>query len=169
MINYNFGTYGLAILFQCQGSVFARTLTVAVPVAIITGICHWAFNNSGEIWKTEDEKPEFKGLVSLWGTFTFTLGFLLVFRTQIAYQRYWNGLSELMRTRTVWLNAASNLIAFTSRDEKKKFETREFEQIIIRLFSLLYCVAVQQVAFGMDKDSFTFLRVRDLTFWIQRA
>ena len=45
-------------------------------------------------WKVADVEIDLgSGFVNLWGGFTFTLGFLIVFRTQIANGRYWEAIS----------------------------------------------------------------------------
>jgi len=113
--------------------------------------------------------------------------FLLVFRTQIAYSRFWEGGSILQDMRSSWLNVTSSLVAFTTTDAKKKAEIEHFLHLLIRLMSMMHCSALQEVADledenfdiincdGFDEGSMRFLisldagaRVEILMQWIQR-
>merc|ERR1719356_688491 len=69
---------------------------------------------------------------SLWAGYTMVLGFLLVFRTQIAYSRFWEGCGLLQTVKGVWFNAASNLVAFSSDDVNKKRDVLVFHHLLIR-------------------------------------
>jgi predicted membrane chloride channel (bestrophin family) len=91
--------------------------------------------------------------LQVWSTFNFVLGFLVVFRTQKAYVRYWEGASRLEQAKAEWFNAVSSLIAFCSYKEDKKEEVEKFQHLLVRLISLLFCKALQQVA-DMDDENF---------------
>jgi len=84
----------------------------------------------------------------MWSGFTFVLGFLVVFRTQQAYNRYWHGASLLKDNRSKWFNATSSLIAFCNPSTEKSIaeDVEVFQNLVIRLMSLLYVSGLQTVA-----------------------
>merc|ERR1740121_919021 len=79
------------------------------------------------------------------GGYNMVLGFLLVFRTQQAYNRWWEGSSLLQTARGEWFCAYSNLIAFCTRAPDLQSEVDCFQHLLVRLISLLYGSALQQV------------------------
>lgn len=119
-------------------------------------------------------------------SYLFILGFLLVFRTNKAYTRWWEGGMLLQGVRGEWFNAYSNLLAFTTRDAARQEQVDTFQHKLLRLVSLLFCAGLQQVAtmenkcfeiielHGMDRDSLTFLqetgvdRCEVIMQWVQR-
>jgi len=84
--------------------------------------------------------------------FTFILGFLVVFRSQQAYARWWEGGTLLQQLRGEWFNAYSNLLAFCNTSPDKVNEVTEFQHKLVRLVSLLYCAAIQQVSTMKDQN-----------------
>lgn len=80
--------------------------------------------------------------------YSVALAFLLVFRTQIAYSRFWGAAGLLSQVSAEWFNAASNLVAFSSPAPDKADEVEKVQHLIIRLFSLLYSTALQSVTAG---------------------
>merc|ERR1719487_863410 len=79
----------------------------------------------------------------IWTGYNSALAFLIIFRTQKAYARWWEGGTLLQQVRGEWYNAASSLIAFSSSDEEKSDQVRDFQHLMVRLMSLLYCSALQ--------------------------
>jgi len=133
-------------------------------------------------WLERSESTEW---VQVWSSYAFVLGFLLVFRTSNAYTRYWEGASILQQVRGEWYNAVSSVIAFSSRDDSKTREVREFQQCLVRLMSMLYCAALQQMSTnapeefeilnvaGIDKRSLEYLKTTTeksevILQWVQR-
>eukprot|EP00928_Gymnodinium_smaydae_P031463 TRINITY_DN2307_c0_g1_i2.p1 TRINITY_DN2307_c0_g1~~TRINITY_DN2307_c0_g1_i2.p1 ORF type:complete len:483 (-),score=47.13 TRINITY_DN2307_c0_g1_i2:130-1578(-) len=77
--------------------------------------------------------------------FSFLVSFLLVFRTQQSYNRFWTGLTLMRGVKGQWLNGSSNLIAFCSSQPEKAQEVEKFQHLLVRLVSMMYCAALQQV------------------------
>eukprot|EP00927_Polykrikos_kofoidii_P030534 TRINITY_DN26258_c0_g1_i1.p1 TRINITY_DN26258_c0_g1~~TRINITY_DN26258_c0_g1_i1.p1 ORF type:complete len:575 (+),score=89.72 TRINITY_DN26258_c0_g1_i1:87-1811(+) len=148
MIQYDFGRWGLGFMFRFEGSVFHKSGLLGAGCAGATVLFRYIFSLHPEALK---ELPS--GLFSMWTGFTGTLAFLLVFRTQIAYSRFWEGGTLLQKVKGVWFNAASNLIAFSSASPEKRPAVECFHHFLIRLFSMLYCVALQEVA-EMEDENF---------------
>jgi len=92
--------------------------------------------------------------------FTFILGFLVVFRSQTAYARWWEGGTLLQQLRGEWFNAFSNLMAFCNNAPERQHEVLEFQHRLVRLVSLLYCAAIQQVS-TMENKNYEIIDIRD--------
>jgi len=182
MIQYEFGTYGIAFIFQLRGSIFPKALVWSLPSAFLSLAAIMFFKRfPGALPAGFQASPA----IQLWSSFTGMLGFLLVFRTQIAYSRFWEGGTLLQQVRGVWFNATSNLIAFSNSSSAAQCDLAKFQQLLVKLMSLLYCTALQQVASvddthfevldltGIDEASLLFLssasdRTEVVMQWIQR-
>merc|ERR1719424_1497444 len=113
------------------------------------------------------------GSGTAWSNFTFVLGFLIVFRTQQAYARFWEGGTLMQRVRGEWFNAASGLVAFMSQKPEKAHMVEVWMHTLVRFVSMLNCAALQQVAEmadecfeiidndGMDVESLRFLALSE--------
>lgn len=90
-------------------------------------------------------------------TLNVILGFLVVFRTQLAYQRYWEGRSTLQRMTAAWSSAFMHSCAFAcgmpfrakvkcfaaaaeTEETKLRVEHNMFFNDVIHLASLLHAV-----------------------------
>jgi len=184
MISYEPGYWGLACMLQGKGSVFPKAMVWAVPTSILAGVLHWVFASQTGI-------KEIVGIgdnvTTIFGGFNFILGFLVVFRSQQAYSRWWEGGTLLQQLRGEWFNAFSSLIAFKNNAPEKQDEVEKFQQQLVRLFSLLFACALGQVSHmqtscfemlnleGFDEESLAFLQSDkcpdkcEITLqWIQR-
>lgn len=180
MIQYDSGTWGIAFMFSLKGSVFPKATCWALPNAIMAVLLHMYLH------PLEDEEDhQMMGVQMLWSGYTFVLGFLLVFRNSQAYNRFWEGCTLINQVKGEWFNAISSLIAFCDKDPDKDYQVLEFQNLIVRLGSLMYCSALQQVAdldddtfevidvTGIDQENLDFLqdshdRCQILMQWIQR-
>lgn len=184
MIVYQPGQWSLCFVLKLHGSVLPKACVWAFTCSLAT-----LFWQQFVIEYTEyDFHAEFRvtGLVtSLVGSFTFILGFLVVFRSQQAYSRWWEGGTLLQQLRGEWFNAFSSLLAFCNDDPAAQGHVRLFQHRLARLMSLLYSSALQQVTTmedarfelieleGFDVESIAFLdhthdRCEVVLQWIQR-
>lgn len=86
MIEYDKSWYGFGLLFKVYGSPFPR----ALPFAILATIGALNVNFLwGEALPLEWRHP------FAYSTFSFIVGFMLIFRTNFGYQRYWEGCTNL--------------------------------------------------------------------------
>eukprot|EP00928_Gymnodinium_smaydae_P034240 TRINITY_DN24317_c0_g1_i1.p1 TRINITY_DN24317_c0_g1~~TRINITY_DN24317_c0_g1_i1.p1 ORF type:complete len:536 (-),score=84.12 TRINITY_DN24317_c0_g1_i1:292-1899(-) len=152
MIDYDEGSWGCLFAFRIRGSVLPRALAWALPCSLLSGVLQNQIRETGGVWN--EILSDISGDV-LRG-FTFVLGFLIVFRTQKAYSRWWEGGTLLQQLRGEWFNAVSNLIAFCNAAPEKRYEVERFQHQVVRLFSLLYGSALGQVSTMKDK-SFEFI------------
>jgi len=183
MIKYDSGDWGIVFIFRLTGSVFPKAWCWAMPNALLAIFLHWFIEPSkldGERWANS-----MQGVDIIWGGYTFVLGFLVVFRNNQAYTRFWEGATLINQVRGEWFNAVSSLIAFCNKSEDKKSQVDHFQHLLVRLASMLYCSALQQVCAleddtleiidtnGMDETSLDFLtdandRCEIIIQWIQR-
>merc|ERR1719162_518985 len=83
----------------------------------------------------------------LWAAMTTTLAFLIGFRTNKAYGRFWDGTTLLHQMWGEWFDAVSCLIAFSSTARKgKPVEVSNFRHTLIRLMSLCHGSALEEIA-----------------------
>ncbi|CAE8599717.1 unnamed protein product, partial [Polarella glacialis] len=121
----------------------------------------------------------------IWSSYSFVLGFVMVFRNNQAYSRFWEGTSLTKQMKGQWYVAFSNIFAFCSRDDSKKADVARFQSVLVRLASLLHCSALHHIcdlednrleiinSDEMDPKSMEFLRgcanpQEVVTNWIQR-
>lgn len=162
MIDYEFGYWGIALVCHSNGNIFKKSFTMSIPPTLLALLLGYSletyFRNQdqdSDMVKAWDGRIErLKNLSTLWSTFCFALTFLLVFRTQIAYSRYWAGITLLQNIKGGWLNATSNLFSFCSGKEDKQQEVESFQHFLVRLMSMLYCTALQEVAVMADEHFF---------------
>eukprot|EP00929_Paragymnodinium_shiwhaense_P047340 TRINITY_DN24012_c0_g1_i1.p1 TRINITY_DN24012_c0_g1~~TRINITY_DN24012_c0_g1_i1.p1 ORF type:complete len:545 (-),score=55.63 TRINITY_DN24012_c0_g1_i1:8-1642(-) len=150
MIDYDFGFWGVGLLCTCRGAVFPRSTAWAITAGgasvVYSKLATWYFG--------EDNYPQVGGtaFTALWSGWTFILGFLLVFRTQIAFSRFWEGATVIASLKGVWINSTSNIIAFTTDEPDLQQEAHAFHHLLVRLMSLLFCAALQQVTTMHDHN-----------------
>eukprot|EP00933_Yihiella_yeosuensis_P050303 TRINITY_DN48078_c0_g1_i1.p1 TRINITY_DN48078_c0_g1~~TRINITY_DN48078_c0_g1_i1.p1 ORF type:complete len:542 (-),score=63.55 TRINITY_DN48078_c0_g1_i1:178-1803(-) len=182
MRDYVAGKWGFALVWGYRGSVFPWAFTMALPNALIT------YGVAMMIEDDIDDQSQ-STTVAAWsilGTFTAVMWFILGFRSDVAYDRWWEGGTLLQQTRGEWFNAYSSLLAFSAVDERLMTKVEEFHHLLARFFSMLFCCALQQVSpgrnrpfeilstYGIDPLSLNFLngtddKVEVLLQWIQRS
>jgi len=168
------------LICRLHGSVLPRACGLALPAAL----CAFALHVF--VFKHDDGPVNVSNVVTtFYGSYTSVLGFLVVFRSQGAYTRYWEGASLLQQTRGQWFNATSSLVAFCSSDPDKKTKVKEFQHLVVRLVSIMHCTALQQISdipdekwitldrSGIDIPSMSYLASKsskcEIIFqWIQR-
>lgn len=156
----------------------------AVPSAALAA----TFSYMKESLGLNDDNANASTVMSGIGAFVSILGFMVVFRSNQAWSRFWEGSTYLQRARSQWFNAASNLFAFSSRDPAKRHEVREFQELIVRLVSVLFVTALSSVSDkanayevlnleGVDGDTLKYfidykdkdIKIELIMIWIQRA
>jgi putative membrane protein len=181
MRDYKSGKWGFSLVWGIEASVFPRAVFLATPNAILA----WLLSFYVYTGENRDESTAKNTLTVLAG-FTSVLFFVLYFRSNIAYDRWWEGGTLLQKTRGEWFNAYSSLIAFSATDPAREGEVEEFHHLLARLMSLLFCCGLQQVSpnketgfeiidtSGIEAKSLQFLnessdKVEVILQWIQRS
>lgn len=154
MITYSVNKWGFcAKIFSLRGSVFPKAIIWAIPCAAAAVGVWWYQNHDGGLDDKETESVRRHVASQILNGFTAVLGFLLIFRTQKAYGRYWECAMYLQKARGEWFNACSNLTTFTSPKPEKQHDTKMFVQKLVRLTSLLFCSAIGEVC-SMEDPAF---------------
>jgi len=133
----------LSMVFMLEGSVFPKSLWVAIPCCAMTAALT-AWIEYGELSFLSRESVLLDN--AAWGGFSFLVGFLIVFRTSQSYNRFWDGCSSTHRMRAEWFDASSALVAFTRFSQpESESEARNFLNILVRLFSMLHAAALAEI------------------------
>lgn len=127
--------------FQLRGSVGHRVIFWIITSAMIASGAHFALAE----WYHDDGATARSGLIQALASYNFILGFLLVFRTTSAYNRFWEGVTLMQQLRAAWFNSMSSLFAFTTKDPTKQAEVEQFQHCMVRLMSLLFSKALEQL------------------------
>lgn len=153
----------------------------AVPCGIASFICHWFLHDKHfEGYGSSDAG------ITIYSGFTFALGFLIVFRMNQAYSRWWEAGTLLQDARSQWFNAYSSLIAMSNTAPEKARQVVWFHHMLARLMSLLYGTSILQLCTmrnpslqtihveGMDEKHLKFLeechdKVEVVLQWVQKA
>jgi len=132
------------LLFSCsnvRSAVSNRAFRFALAIALPCAFFAWGL-------KFLDIKYEMNLLKStmpdsnLYSTFTVLLGFLIVFHTSQAYQRYISGCGLLYQMLGDFFDVASILMAFTRCSKAGEEVILRFQHTVCRLFSLLFMTAL---------------------------
>lgn len=136
------------ITFSVLASQFFHASCIAAIPAILT-ICLHKFqgDNPGFLptWMFP-QNPE------CYTTLNWVLGFVLVFRTGQAYNRFWHAALNVRRMGAEWIDACAQICAFAEDSGCDADKVKNYKAMMIRLFSLLHCVALQQIT-EVDDDS----------------
>mmetsp|Transcript_58441 Transcript_58441/g.128393 ORF Transcript_58441/g.128393 Transcript_58441/m.128393 type:complete len:545 (+) Transcript_58441:154-1788(+) len=140
MIQYEHG-------FQLTGSVFPSALKVALPsatlAAILSSLMFYEVVSPDLV--VELGLQDLTGESSAWTGFTSLVGFLVVFRTSQAYSRFWDGCTATYMMQTEWFDACSSIISFCKASKAGPDATTNFENILVRMFSMLHALALAEI------------------------
>jgi len=161
MIEYGTGGLGIRHVFQIRGSVFPRAARLAVPGAVVAVILHYFLRPDDGTSSEGVGVLGMGGVSAMWGGYTFVLGFLIVFRNNQAYSRFWDGANTVAEIRGTWINATSNLLAFCSADEEMVAEVNHFQHLLVRLVSMMFCACLQSIC-ELDDGKLQILDVRGI-------
>jgi len=137
----------VSVIFQKEGSVIPLTLYHCVPSVILVIILMCLDLGIDEF----DVGQESIKSSQLWAAMVSTLAFLIGFRTNKAYGRFWQGTTLLHQMWGEWFDAVSCLVAFSSlaREAKPK-EVEDFRHTLARLMSLMHANALDEIAESTD-------------------
>eukprot|EP00929_Paragymnodinium_shiwhaense_P042316 TRINITY_DN21913_c0_g1_i2.p1 TRINITY_DN21913_c0_g1~~TRINITY_DN21913_c0_g1_i2.p1 ORF type:complete len:594 (-),score=99.83 TRINITY_DN21913_c0_g1_i2:492-2273(-) len=182
MRDYESGNWGFALIWGIRASVFPRAFAMALPNAALAFLLAYAVKEEKDKYETDVDT-----LRDLFGYFTSIQFFVLFFRSNVAYSRWWEGGTLLQQVRGEWFNAYSSLIAMSSTKPEDAHRVEAYHHQLARFMSLLLCCALQQVSpyksdrpfeifdvCGLDRKSLLFLeqaadKVEIILQWIQRS
>lgn len=152
MITYDNRAY-LHIVFRWSGSLIWSKLVV-VPTIVSCIICVVAFQNPEP--SRLPEHLEWPAWV-----YSTVLAFAIIFRTALAYRRFWEGVAASLKMMSFWRSAFVNLLGFVDaslEEHRARGNTEVVEEILeararlLHWFSLLFAVAAQTLQWREEPD-----------------
>ena len=123
MIHYDHGSWGICFLWQVKGSTLPKGLVWALPWSAISGgLCYLRAEAGVGI-----ERIDAGTLLGAYGFFISLLAFMVAFRNNQGWSRYWEGATLLQQTRGEWFNAISSCFAFCSPQPEHKEKVVQFQ------------------------------------------
>lgn len=153
MILYDSSKNQLSFILRLHGSTLPWASAYALPSVLVCLVAHILL----EIEDTKDllAGPGVGVLGFVWSVTFFTLTFLVGFRCNKAYARFWEGCSLVQQMSAEWFESVSNLIAFSNiatlrcpSDAEVNQKVQHFQAVLVRLMSLLHGVALNQITCG---------------------
>eukprot|EP00930_Biecheleria_cincta_P058525 TRINITY_DN44342_c0_g1_i1.p1 TRINITY_DN44342_c0_g1~~TRINITY_DN44342_c0_g1_i1.p1 ORF type:complete len:573 (+),score=64.87 TRINITY_DN44342_c0_g1_i1:76-1794(+) len=185
MIFYDSGDWTLLSIWRYRGSVLPQAASWALTsVAIEAALRHSGLLDN-YLYKYIDDTRDASSLSFVWWGFTAILSVFIGVRCNTSYQRFWEGAQLVYLVRGEWFNCVSSLLSFCTEDPLMIDEVQHFQQVLVRIASLLHCMALQHVCDvaedsleildmeGFDDDSLEYLdtvhdRCDVLVQWLQR-
>jgi len=140
MINYD--SANILTLLKWKGSVFPKATKYAMIVSVLAALLKFAEQQD---W-LHLEGVKFITNSGAFSGFQFVLSFVIVFRASQCYTRFCQCAQSTCELRSQLAEAASSLITFTVMSKKPVKETKQFNHLLIRLFSLLHATALEVIA-----------------------
>jgi len=133
-------------LAKIRGSVLPKAMLWAVPSGLLA--CSLKLLEAEGYMSLEMLNVLTQG--DIYSGFTFVLGFSLVFRTSQSYLRYWTAATSVHQMGSEWSDACASLIAFSTTSKSSQRETMRFRHTVVRLFSMLHAMALEEIASAAD-------------------
>jgi len=126
-----------------NGSVFPNAMCVAVPCSLLSALLK-VLIDEGHLVVFQDEDSILRENQA-WNGFSFLVGFLIVFRTSQAYNRFWDGCTATHQMRAEWFDSCSSLFAFCNHSKAPLPKIESFKARAVRLFSMLHAAALAEL------------------------
>eukprot|EP00736_Rhodelphis_marinus_P008319 Rmarinus@m.20997 len=130
--------YGLRVLLRVTGSVLPRVLPKAALAAFLVILIHlsdrrqYLHDSFGHPYSHQ--------------VFSVVVGFIMVFRSNMSYHRFWEGRGHLQTMSSKWADAALQIATFDRCTNSTRNAVRSgipFRKRILHLMSLLHAVSMQ--------------------------
>ena len=128
---------GIGVYLRLYGSVIPRVMPFAVLGSAEGVFLKWASNNLEhfEIFKYWQQGGSWYHPYAF-HVFGMLLGFALVMRIQIAYQRYWEGTTQCHQAASKWADAVMQVMAFDEASaDAFSDEGLEFRMLVLHCAS----------------------------------
>lgn len=185
MIFYDVGDWQLTTIWRYRGSVLPQATAWAFTSAMLEAVLRHSGLVDTYLYQYIDVTRDAGSLSFVWWGFTAILGMLVGVRCNTSYQRFWEGAKLVYLVRGEWFNCVSSLLSFCSEDPMKHDHVHLFQHTLVRIASLLHCMALQHVCDvaedsleildmeGFDDESLEYLdtvhdRCDVLVQWLQR-
>lgn len=142
----------MGLLFKVYGSAFPRALPFSLLSALLAGLLR-AYASEAVDSQLRHPYP--------YQAFAFIVGFMIVFRSNLGYQRYWEGRTSLTLMTSKLTDAVVQVLTFdqgTLPDAPTPDQAEaasRFRDNIVHLVSLLHAVALQTLREDYDMENLT--------------
>ena len=129
---------GLPLLFQITGSIYPRVLPhILLSSSIVLSL------KGIEEWTDITAFSEIFDHPYVYQIYTFVLGFVMVFRSSLAYSRFWEGRTEIEAMSSKWGDAALLAVVFDNQTRAEVVPCRaQWRWQILSVTSLLHGLAI---------------------------
>lgn len=169
MIQYSNDAWLMILVCRCRGSVLPKAGLYATTNCILAIILHWSVRRYSDFAYADDDGDgvadfleQMEGAPIMWSGYTAVLSVMMVFRNNQAFSRFWEGATLVRQLRGEWFNSVNALFSFCSRDRSKGGKVHEFQQLLVRLSSVLFCSALQQIC-DLDEEALEVLDLSDIS------
>jgi len=129
---------------KIHGSVFPKAMLFSIPASAATALFVLSIHEWNYLKHFAKEDSVMTNN-AIWGGFTFLVGFLAVFRTSQAYSRFWEGCTSTHKMGAEWFDCCSSLMAFCKHSKAPQSTILEFQNTLVRLFSMLHAAALGEI------------------------
>lgn len=139
----------LNILALLKQPKFYVALAIAIPCGVVGGGLKYIIKN-----RYDADKDPLEGLVNtneVYNTLSFLVVFLAAFRLGAAYTKFWSGADYVYNIIGDFFDAASDLISYNRGAAAPASDIDDFQQLIVRLFSLLNSLIFAELEAGSDR------------------
>lgn len=149
MIKYDQRTFaGVLVICRCAGTIFNRRIMIpscfACTLLLTKKICTEYGYEMGDAF-IHPFPFQF---------FSFLLGFVIVFRTNLTYERFWEGRTAIELMTSKWSDVALQSLVFDSplcKTPQQDPEHVRFMRQLLSALSLLHAVALASLGDGMNE------------------
>ena len=144
---------GYIVLTSCKGSSFVSAMPLPILAALFTLLIKLLPDVfSVPATAAGDEKDGAEALIThpqASYALTSIVGFLLLFRSNLAYSRFWEGRTAVQNMGAAWAEVGSLVVAFDSAS-KGRDDYGEWKADFVHLLSLFHALAVMSLRTDAD-------------------
>eukprot|EP00892_Ulva_mutabilis_P007760 jgi/Ulvmu1/5356/UM022_0150.1 len=151
MITYDKSWWGNRVLFRAYGSAFPRALPYAGVAAVIAAALSAVFDTTG--WELFTNAYPVQ-------MFFFFVGFMIIFRNNLSYGRYWEGRTQLQQITAHLSDTVRTAINFDRNALPREGATQEqieqhqwFCDTLVHLVSLFHGIALATLRGDYDMEN----------------
>merc|ERR1712166_539755 len=144
MIIYSKHLWGFPLLCRSYGSTLPRAFPFAVFSSVLTWIVEEYANDQTRLWFDHPYPYQM---------YAWVVGFVLIFRSNFGYQRYWEGRTRIQDMSSKWIDGAAMVLCFDEATSNEKGiqgldggeSGVEFRNKFIHFMSMMHALALQQL------------------------
>merc|ERR1712166_70656 len=144
MIIYSKHLWGFPLLCRSYGSTLPRAFPFAVFSSVLTWIIEEYAGDETRLWFDHPYPYQM---------YAWVVGFVLIFRSNFGYQRYWEGRTRIQDMSSKWIDGAAMVLCFDEATSNEKAiqgldggeSGVEFRNKFIHFMSMMHALALQQL------------------------